>query len=290
MLDKQTRMARQEELYTVQQKSIARIEMAIQRYAIWAKVYGNEKFAKRARSIQNRLDKMDRLDRPIIERRRMDLKLNGWRGSSKVLEFKSVTKQYEEQNVLNSVDLLIRHGERVGVIGRNGSGKSVLLRLALEMELPDLGDVVLGPSIQTAWYAQEHETLEPDITVMDTVRRSCYQRKPGGVVSQPLFIHLPYDIPVYFGTFRWGAQALQLALVMLSNANFLLLDEPTNNLDIASAEVLENALSEFEGSVLVVSHDRYFLDQVVDRLLVVDYGEIQEFTGGYSEYLQKSSG
>ena len=290
MLDKQTRMARQEELYTVQQKSIARIEMAIQRYAIWAKVYGNEKFAKRARSIQNRLDKMDRLDRPIIERRRMDLKLNGWRGSSKVLEFKSVTKQYEEQNVLNSVDLLIRHGERVGVIGRNGSGKSVLLRLALEMELPDLGDVILGPSIQTAWYAQEHETLEPDITVMDTVRRKTAISESRAVSFLNRFLFTYRMTSQFISELSGGERSrLQLALVMLSNANFLLLDEPTNNLDIASAEVLENALSEFEGSVLVVSHDRYFLDQVVDRLLVVDDGEIQEFTGGFSEYLQKSS-
>ena len=291
MLDKQTRLARQEELYTVQQKSIARIEMVIQRYAIWAKVYGNEKFAKRARSIQNRLDKLDRLDRPIIERRRMDLKLNGWRGSSKVLEFKSVTKQYEEQTVLNSVDLLIRHGERVGVIGRNGSGKSVLLRLALEMELPDLGDVILGPSIQTAWYAQEHETLEPDITVMDTVRRKTAISESRAVSFLNRFLFTYRMTSQFISELSGGERSrLQLALVMLSNANFLLLDEPTNNLDIASAEVLENAISEFEGSVLVVSHDRYFLDQVVDRLLVMDDGEIQEFTGGYSEYLQKSSG
>ncbi len=92
MLDKQTRMARQDELYSIQQRSIARIEMAIKRYSIWAKVYDSEKFAKRAKSIQHRLDKMDRIEKPVIERRRMDLKLNGWRGSSKVLEFKCSPK------------------------------------------------------------------------------------------------------------------------------------------------------------------------------------------------------
>jgi ATP-binding cassette subfamily F protein 3 len=290
MLDKQIRMARQEELYSIQQKSIARIEMAIKRYSIWTKVYDNEKFARQARSIQKRLDKMDRLDRPVLERKRMDLKLSGWRGSSKVMEFKAVTKKYEEQTVLREVDLLIRHGEHVGVIGKNGSGKSVLLRLALEFEKPDDGDVVLGPSIRTAWYAQEHETLDQTMTVMDTVRRKMAISESRAVSFLNRFLFTYRMTSQFVSELSGGERSrLQLALIMLSNANFLLLDEPTNNLDIASAEVLENAISEFDGTVLVVSHDRYFLDQVVDRLLVVEDGGIREFSGGYSEFLQKNS-
>ena len=287
ILDKQTKMERQDELFSVQQRTIARIEMAIKRYAIWAKVYGSEKFAKRAKAIQNRLDKMERIEKPVIERRRMDLKLNGWRGSNKVLEFKSASKSYCGQIVLNSANLLIRHGERVGIIGPNGSGKSVLLRLALELEMPDAGDVIMGPSIRPAWYAQEHETLDPKLTVLDTIRQKTAISENNAVsfLNRFLFTYQMTSQPV--AELSGGERSrLQLALVMLSNANFLLLDEPTNNLDIASAEVLENALTEFEGSVLVVSHDRYFLDQVVDRLLVLDEGRINEFSGGYSEYLQ----
>ena len=131
IMDKQQRLARQNELYHVQQRQIARIETAIKRYALWAKTYDSEKFAKRAKAIQNRLDHMDKLDRPLMERRRMELKLHGWRGSQKVLEFKNISKAFGERKVLQHVQLVLHHGERVGVIGPNGTGKSVLLRLAL---------------------------------------------------------------------------------------------------------------------------------------------------------------
>ncbi len=194
LLDKQTRMARQDELYSVQQRTIARIETAIKRYSIWAKVYDSEKFAKRAKSIQHRLDKMEKIEKPVIDRKRMDLKLNGWRGSNKVVEFNSVTKSYEGQCVLDSVDLLIRHGERVGVIGMNGSGKSVLLRLALANETPDSGEVILGPSIRTAWYAQEHETLDLKLTVLDTIRQKIAISENNAVsFLNRIPFHLPYD-------------------------------------------------------------------------------------------------
>ncbi len=290
LLDKQARTARQDELYSVQQRTIARIETAIKRYSIWAKVYDSEKFAKRAKSIQHRLDKMEKIEKPVIDRKRMDLKLNGWRGSNKVVEFNSVTKIYEEQYVLDSVDLLIRHGERVGVIGRNGSGKSVLLRLALAIENPDSGEVIIGPSIRTAWYAQEHESLDLKLTVLDTIRQKTAISEKNSVsfLNRFLFTYRMTSQPV--SELSGGERSrLQLALVMLSNANLLILDEPTNNLDIASAEVLENAIHDFEGTVLVVSHDRYFLDQVVDRMLVLELGKVTEYYGGYSEYLQRSS-
>ncbi|HWH68081.1 MAG TPA: ABC-F family ATP-binding cassette domain-containing protein, partial [Candidatus Sulfotelmatobacter sp.] len=147
-LDKQIRLARQDTLYQVQQHQIARIEAAIKRYSIWAKVYDNEKFAKRARSIQHRLDKMDRLDQPVLERRRMGLQLNGWRGSTKVLQMIDVCKAYSARPVLDGIDLLLEHGERVGMIGKNGAGKSVLLRLLMGIEAPDRGEIIIGPSIK----------------------------------------------------------------------------------------------------------------------------------------------
>jgi ATP-binding cassette subfamily F protein 3 len=175
----------------------------------------------------------------------------------------------------------------VGVIGPNGTGKSVLLRLALNIMQPDSGDVILGPSIQTAYYAQEHETLDPEQSVLDTVRLA-------GNMSESSAVSL---LGKYLFSYRQTAQKvkelsggersrLQLALVVLSKANFLLLDEPTNNLDIASAEVLEDALAEFEGTALIISHDRYFLDQVVDRILTLDDGHLHSHPGGYSDWLQ----
>ncbi len=291
ILEKQERLARQEELYQVQQREIARIEAAIKRYAVWAKVYDVGKFARRAKAIQNRLNRLERIERPLMERRRIDLRLNGWRGSSKVLEFKAAEKRFGSQVVLKPLNFTLFHGQRVGLIGPNGAGKSVLLKLALGELAPDSGEILRGPSIRCGYYAQEHETLNPEATVLDTVRYA-------GNLSESSAVAL---LGRYLFSYRQAGQKvkelsggersrLQLALVVLSGANFLLLDEPTNNLDIPSAEILEDALADFEGTLLVISHDRYFLDRVVDSLLVLRAGEVRAYPGGYSDYLLNQAG
>jgi ATP-binding cassette subfamily F protein 3 len=284
-LDKEERLARQDQLYQVQQREIGRIEAAIKRYSIWAKVYDNEKFAKRAQSIQKRLDKLERVDRPVLERKRMDLALNGWRGSNKVLEITGVRKSFGHTPALVGVDLLLRHGDRVGVIGANGSGKSVLLRTITGDIAPDAGQVRLGPSVRFGYYAQEHETLDPGQTLLQAVRRATIITEDGAVsfLRRYLFTYRQASLPI--GTLSGGERSrLQLALLVLSGANFLLLDEPTNNLDIASAEVLEEALDEFEGTVLVISHDRYFLDRTISRLVELENGRLTEYLGTFADY------
>jgi ATP-binding cassette subfamily F protein 3 len=286
ILYKQEHMARQDELFHVQQRQIARIETAIKRYAIWAKTYDSEKFAKRAKAIQNRLDKMDRIERPVLERRRMDLRLSGWRGSSKVLEFKQVSKSFGPRSVLRPTDLILHHGERVGLIGENGSGKSVLMKLALGEMPADSGDIIQGPSTRVGYYAQSHETLDPEQTVLNTICLAGEMSESSGVSYLNRFLFNYRQASQKVKELSGGERSrLQLALVVLSGANFLLLDEPTNNLDIASAEVLENALSDFEGTALIISHDRYFLDQVVDRLYILANGKLTSHPGGYSDYL-----
>jgi ATP-binding cassette subfamily F protein 3 len=291
ILGKQLRLARQNELFTVQQHQIARIESAIKRYSIWAKTYDNEKFAKRAKAIQNRLDKMERIDRPVLERRRMELRLQGWRGSNKVLEFKQVSKAFRTRVILKKANLTIYHGERVGVIGPNGMGKSVLMKLALEQMLPDSGDVVLGPSIVKTYYAQEHETLNPEQTLLQCVQLAGNIGESAAVAFLGKFLFTYRQTSQKINVLSGGERSrLQLALVMLSKANFLLLDEPTNNLDIASAEVLAESLTDFEGTVLIISHDRYFLDQIVDRILTIDHGKLVSHNGGYSDYLAENAG
>ncbi len=286
IIDKQERLARAEELYQIQQRSIARMEMALKRYKLWVQV--SDKFASRVHSMETRLKKLERRDRPILERRKMGLELNGWRGSSQVLELVDVEKSYARP-VLTGIRFLIRHGERVGLIGPNGAGKSVLLRLILGMELPDAGEIKIGPSIKTGYYAQEHETLNLDMTLIDTVRRAGKLSESNAVAFLLRYLFTYKQASEKIRTLSGGERSrLQLALLVLSDANFLLMDEPTNNLDIASAEVLENALSDFVGTVLVISHDRYFLDRTVTRILVLEDGRIKEFIGGYSDYAEKS--
>lgn len=286
IVDKEARLARQQALYQVQQREIARLEAMRKRYAIWGQVYDNEKFAQRAKTIEKRIQRIDRIEQPVLERRRMALELNGWRGSEKVLEVRGVARFYGESRPLQDANLLIRHGERVGLIGANGSGKSVLLRLILGLESPDAGEIVLGPSVKPGYYAQEHETLDLNQTLLDTVRRASPLSEHGAVAFLLRYLFTYQQATQKVGDLSGGERSrLQLALLVLSGANFLLLDEPTNNLDIASAEVLEEALEDFVGTVLVISHDRYFLDRSVQRLLELKDGRLTEYLGGYSDYL-----
>jgi len=299
IVDKEERLARQEELYKVQQREVGRLEAAIKRYAMWGKVYDNEDFARKAKSMQKRLDKMDKVEKPVLERRKMDLALNGWRGSNQVLELEDVSKSFQhtqsapldvkDRVILDHIDFLIRHGERVGLIGANGAGKSVLLRLILGKEQPTHGEIKIGPSVKAGYYAQEHETLDFNQTLIDAVRLSGNMSESNAVSFLIRYLFTYQQATQRIGSLSGGERSrLQLALLVLSGANFLLLDEPTNNLDIASAEVLENALNDFNGSVLVISHDRYFLDRTVNRIFALENAAITEYIGGYSDYAAKA--
>jgi ATP-binding cassette subfamily F protein 3 len=287
VMDKEAQIARQEQLFRAQQKEVDRLEAAIKRYAIWGKVYDNEDFAAKAKSMQKRLDKMDVIEKPITERRRMDLKLNGWRGSNKVLELDGITKSFGGKRIFKKINETIWHGERVGLIGPNGSGKSVFIRMVLGQETPDRGEIKIGPSVSVAHYSQEHETLDFEQTLLEAVRYAGRMSESNATAFLLRYLFTYQQISQKIGDLSGGERSrLQLALLVLSGANFLLLDEPTNNLDIPSAEVLEQALEDFVGTVLVISHDRYFLDRTVERLLAIEDGELVGYLGGYSDYLE----
>ena len=285
VIDKEERLARQEELYQIQKRVIARMEMAIKRYRLWAQF--NDKFASRIHAMEARIARVDKIEKPILDRKRMELRLNGWRGSNKVLEFVDVAKSFGAKNVFSNVNETIWHGERVGLIGPNGAGKSVMLRMILGREAPDLGEIKIGPSVSVGYYAQEHEPLDFNQTVLDSVRYAGEMSESRAMAFLLRYLFTYKQVSQKIGELSGGERSrLQLALVVLSGANFLLLDEPTNNLDIASAEVLEQALEDFEGTVLVISHDRYFLDRTVERLLVIENARLAEYLGGYSDYLE----
>ncbi len=304
IVDKERRLARQEELFQIQQREIGRLQMAMRRYKQWTEF--NDKFASRMHAMQARIERIEKIDQPTIERRRMGLELNGWRGSNQVLELVDVSKTFGaggtetlphpppsatgrgRRTILDSISLLIRHGEKVGLVGANGAGKSVLLRLVLGQEQPDSGEIKIGPSVKVGYYAQEHETLDFNQTLIDAVRRAGNMSEPNAVALLIRYLFSYQQATQKISSLSGGERSrLQLALLVLSGANFLLLDEPTNNLDIASAEVLENALDDFNGSVLVISHDRYFLDRTVGRILELKDARLTEYIGGYSDYVEK---
>ncbi len=288
--EKDMRLARQQQLYDVQQREIGRLQAAAKQLLMWGRQYDNEKFIKRGKAILGRIEKIDKIDRPVLDPRRMDLQINGWRGSNKVLEVTDLAKTFEPAQgyLFDRLNLLIRHGERVGLVGPNGAGKSVLLKMVLGEVPIDRGEIVVGPSISIGYYAQQHETLDPDQTLIDLIRhaKECSEGAAVAFLLKFLFTYEQCRQPI--GDLSGGERSrLQLALLMLSGANFLLLDEPTNNLDIASAEVLEDALQNFEGTVLCVSHDRYFLDRMANRVLELDNGRVTDYAGGYSDYAER---
>jgi len=290
-VEKEHQRALHEKHYANQQKEIQRLEASATRLLTWGAVFDNEKFIKRGQAILKRIERMDKIDAPHRQRE-MRLRLQGFRGSTKVLEIAGLSKTYGEgeaaNTVLSGLDLLLRHGERVGLVGANGSGKSVLFRLIRGQESPSAGSIVLGPSVHVGYYAQEHETLRLELSLIDNLRHAAGVSETRAMQTLLRFAFTYDQARRPAGDLSGGERSrLQLAKIVLSGANFLMLDEPTNNLDIRSAEILEEALSVMEGSVLVISHDRYFLDQVVERIVELGEGSLTEYRGGYSEYARR---
>ncbi|MHB1318502.1 MAG: ribosomal protection-like ABC-F family protein [Anaerolineae bacterium] len=288
--ERELRRARQGQVYQIQRREIARLEQSAKRLMTWGKVYDNEKFSARGQAILKRLEQMDRVEAPLGTQRRMGLSLPGWRGSHRVLEVEGLRKTFAgpdggESVVLDGIDLQLYHGDRVGLVGPNGAGKTVLFRLILGELESTAGRLRIGPGVRVGLYAQEHETLDPELTLLETVMRAGPMSESDAVSFLGRFVFPYQQVREAVSTLSGGEKGrLQMALLMLSNANLLLLDEPTNNLDIASAEVLEEALEGFEGTVLVISHDRYFLDRIVTRIEALERGALTGYPGNYSDY------
>ncbi len=291
--EKNQNLATQEKAFEVQQREIRRLEFAIRRLGGWG-AGQNEKFVRRARSMQKRLDKIERVERPPGERRTIGLSLTAaTHGSNKVVELRRLTKAFDDargrpQTVLRDLDWVVWHGQRVGIIGPNGAGKTVLFRCLLGQEAPSVGEVILGPSSTFGYYAQEHQTLDPESTLAQEITRGRWMndRDMYGLLGRFLF-HAD-DARKKVGELSGGEKArVQMARLMMEGANCLLLDEPTNHLDIRSAEVLEAALEDYAGTLIVISHDRYFLDNVVDHILELEDGRGTSFAGNFTAYREE---
>ena len=284
-------LERQRQQWVTQQKEIARLEEAKRRFEDWARRVVNERHIKQARSIQRRIDKMEKVERPVLERRRIALALHPHaRGGKRVFELRSLGVAFGETPVLAGVDLTVLHGERVGVVGENGAGKSVLLKALVGELEPTEGEVWRGASIRIGYLAQDQETLDPASTPLDTVRAARAVSEGDAVRLLMRFLFAYEQVRKPIGTLSGGERTrLQLLLLMLSGANLLVLDEPTNHLDIDSVEALEAALERYDGTVVAISHDRYFLDRISDRIVEVRDAGISATDGGYSDWLAARS-
>jgi ATP-binding cassette subfamily F protein 3 len=283
---KEVALKRQEQVYVTQQKEIARLEAAIKRFELWASIVVNERHIKQARNKQRQIDRMDKVDKPVFERRKIGLAIrSAQRGGNKIVDLRDVTVAFDDEPVLLDVSLTVTRGERIGVIGANGAGKSVLGKvLSGEIE-PTQGVRWAGPAVVFGYLAQGHETEPPHLTPIEFVRNAkpMYEDEAVSILGRFLFRYDQMRQPV--GTLSGGERTrLQLCLLMLGGANCLLLDEPTNHLDIESMEVLESALESFDGTAIVISHDRYLLDRIPDRILEVRDGQVRSSLGGYDDW------
>lgn len=285
---KQERLERQAQLRELQEREFKKLKSSAEQLTQWARQ--NPKFATRAENQRRKMaEERERLDRtpvPILNRRTIDVEFAAERGGTMVLHGDDMSKSYGTHTVFEPFDLVIQHGERIGLIGPNGAGKTTLFRLIQQKETPTSGVLRLGSSIQLGYFAQEQESLDGSRSPIDLVRRikPLNEQQALGFLIGFLFDRDDAIRPA--SELSGGEQSrLQIALLILSGANFLLLDEPTNNLDIDSVEALEEALIEFGGTILAISHDRYFLDRVCTRTLLLEDGTIHNYAGPYS-YVQ----
>jgi ATP-binding cassette subfamily F protein 3 len=275
-------LVRQRQQYVTQQKEIARLEEAIRRFKDLAHRTEDKRYIIRARNKQRQIDRMDKVDRPVFERRKMGLALrSAMRGGERVVELRDV----EFDPVLTEVELTVMRGERVGVIGPNGAGKTVLIRLLAGELDPTSGERWAGPTIVFDHLTQTAAELPGDRTALDVVRAAQPMTEETAVRHLMRFLFDYEQVRRPIAAMSGGERTrLRCLLLMLGGANCLLLDEPTNHLDIDSVEVLEGALEAFDGTVIAVSHDRYFLDRIADRIVEVRDLEVHAYEGGYSDW------
>ena len=272
--------------YEDQQKEIKKQEESIERL----KAYGREKHLKRARSKEKALSKIEVLDRPDGERKRAKIKfIPAVESGNDVLAVRDVGMRFPDKVLFKDLNLDIYRGEKVALIGPNGAGKSTLFKIIMNELQPMEGEVKFGTNVNTAYFHQEQKTLNLDNTVIDEiwdVNPHLTQTEVRNMLGAFLFEN--EDVFKKISSLSGGERArVAILKLILSQSNFLLLDEPTNHLDIDSKEVLEEALVNYTGTIFTISHDRYFLNKVVDKILVLGENGVTEYLGNYDYYIEK---
>ena len=276
----------QQREYDKQQKKIAHEEAVIEKL----QSFNREKSIKRAESRKKLLDKMEVLDRPVSENTEMNLTLSALTSSGKdVLSVQGLSKSFGDRKLFSDVSFEIKRGERVALIGDNGIGKSTILKIINGLAPADSGNIRLGTGVTIGYYDQEQQLFDEDKTLFEEMQDT-YPNMDNTRVRNTLaaFLFTGEDVYKKIRDLSGGERGrISLAKLMLSGANFLILDEPTNHLDMESKEILEHALQGYDGTLLYVSHDRYFVNQTAERILDLTAAGLSEYLGNYDYYLQK---
>ena len=287
--EKEDNLLQQYELYKVQQKKINSMEKSIKTLRDWANRSGNEKFYRRAASMQKRLEKMDKVDKPKTEKVNMHITLSqGDRSAQEVIKVRSASKRFEDKILFDESDLLVRFKERVALIGANGSGKSTLLKTLLKEESLDSGVSEIGANVKLAYLPQNIIFNNEELTVLECFREDIeiLEGKAREYLSKYMFFGETVFKKVK-GLSGGERTRLKLSKLLYHEANLLILDEPTNHLDIDSIETLEDTLDEFKGTIFFISHDRYFINKMSSRIVALEGGKFNSYLGDYDYYKVK---
>lgn len=272
--------------YLNQQQEIKHQEAVITKL----KQFNREKSIKRAESRQKQLEKIERVEAPKTHIENMRLSLDISKESGKdVLTVHDLSKSFDEKHLFSNINFEIKRGERVAIIGDNGTGKTTLLKIINGLLTPDTGEVIYGSNVSIAYYDQEHQVLHMDKTLFDEISDT-YPEMNNTQIRNILaaFLFTGEDVYKKIGDLSGGERGrVSLVKLMLSKANFLLLDEPTNYLDILSKDVLESALNSFPGTICYVSHDRYFINKTATRILDLTGNRLLNYIGNYDYYIEK---
>ena len=275
--------------YMKQQQEIKHQEAVIEKL----KSFNREKSIKRAESREKMLDKIEALEKPVEVRADMHLKLEPkFQSGNDVLQVEGLSKSFGPLSLFDGLSFELKKGEHVAVIGDNGTGKTTILKIINELLPPDSGTIRLGSNVSIGYYDQEHHVLHPEKTLFQEISDD-YPHLNNTEIRNTLaaFLFTGDDVFKVIKSLSGGERGrLSLAKLMLSEANFLILDEPTNHLDIMSKEILEDALNAYTGTVLYVSHDRYFINRTAHRSLNLNRRTLINYLGNYDYYLEKKDG
>ncbi|WP_348620907.1 ribosomal protection-like ABC-F family protein [Paenibacillus polymyxa] len=287
--EKEERLLLQFEDYKEQQKRIKKMKEAIRRFEEWGRNGDNEKFFKKAASIRKALERMELVKRPVLDPQGAEfhLKLED-RSGRRVLQFEEIVKAYGERQILNGATGSLEFGEKVALLGDNGSGKTTLLKLLLGQESADAGTVQWGARVECGYLAQQERERNSRATVLAYFKEEAgvEEGEARGLLAKYLFYGADVFKPVsMLSGGEWSR--LRLALLVMKKPNLLVLDEPTNHLDIDSREALEEALDTYTGTVLAISHDRYFVNKLAGRVWELEDGKLTFYLGSFDEYRAK---
>ena len=282
--ERQRRFEEKLKQYEKDQAKIEQLTRAAEQMHLWA-FMGNDKLHKRAFSMEKRIEKLSRTERPTEQKKlKAKFKEREFYGDE-VLVMDSIAKGYGRRTLFSDLDLLVTGGERIALIGDNGTGKSTLVKLIMNEEKPDAGFLYLGPTVRRAYLPQLVSFTDETRSALDTMLYDCRCTPQEARDRLAAFGFRGEDVFTPVGALSGGEKSrLRLCMLMGGDVNFLILDEPTNHLDIASREWMEDALSDYEQTLLFVSHDRYFIEKFATRIWALHDGTITDFRGGYREY------